>query len=164
MKEACIPVLPFLAHPGCSWRVSAARPPVTDRPVVYSRQLPPTCLCSQGQGQAYCRARNTAGPGCTTAGPRLALCREYRGPGPGWGPSMGALCSACYARRSPLCKERSLPGREGEVFGLLPGREAEGGPGREGVVVTQQVRPSAVPAPAVLPLLLPFLLLLLLLL
>ena len=53
---------------------------------------------------------------------------------------MGALCSACYARRSSLCKERSLPGREGEGFGLLPGSQAEGGTGREGVVVTQQVR------------------------
>jgi len=39
---------------------------------------------------------------------------------------MGALCSACYARRSPLGKERSLPGGP-ETFGLLPQTEAAGG-------------------------------------
>jgi len=40
---------------------------------------------------------------------------------------MGALCSACYARRSPLGKEGSLPGGP-ESFGLLPqGGEVCGG-------------------------------------
>ena len=39
---------------------------------------------------------------------------------------MGALCSACYARRAPLGKERSLPGGP-ETFGLLPQTEAAGG-------------------------------------